>query len=72
MNKEALSIGFYTFKYFEKDYPKIKIFPIEQLLNSDKVQMPTVRVTFRKAERIKNDVEQDKLGIYIVIIFSLL
>ncbi len=63
MNKEALSAGFYTSKHFQKDYPKIQILTIEQLLNGEQIQMPSVQVTFKKAEKVKSHVKQDEFEI---------
>jgi site-specific DNA-methyltransferase (adenine-specific) len=63
MNREALSAGFYTSKHFGKDYSKIQILTIEQLLNGEQVQMPSVHVTFKKAEKVKKEAKQAELGI---------
>jgi len=53
MEKEALSAGYYTSELWQKDYPKIQILTIEQLLNGEQVQMPPSHGTFKKAEKVK-------------------
>jgi site-specific DNA-methyltransferase (adenine-specific) len=53
MEKEALSAGYYTSELWQKDYPKIQILTIEQLLNGEQVQMPPAHGTFKKAEKVK-------------------
>jgi site-specific DNA-methyltransferase (adenine-specific) len=53
MEKEALSAGYYTSELWQKDYPKIQILTIEQLLSGEQVQMPPAHGTFKKAEKVK-------------------
>ena len=53
MEKEALSAGYYTSELWQKDYPKIQILTIEQLLNGEQVQMPPAHGTFKRAEKVK-------------------
>ncbi len=64
MEKEALSAGYYTSELWQKDYPKIQLLTIEQLLNGAQVEMPPSSGTFKKAERVKkNQGTQGQLGI---------
>lgn len=51
MNKEAILAGVYHSPGWHKDYPKIQILSIEQLLNSKEIQMPPARATFKKAKK---------------------
>jgi len=53
MEREALSAGYYTSEIWQKDYPKIQILTIEQLLNGEQVQMPPAHRTFKKADKVK-------------------
>jgi site-specific DNA-methyltransferase (adenine-specific) len=53
MEKEALSAGYYTSELWQKDYPKIQILTIEQLLNGEQVQMPPAHGTFKKAGKVQ-------------------
>jgi site-specific DNA-methyltransferase (adenine-specific) len=54
MLKEAVSAGFYR-SPLGKDYPKIQILTIEQLLHGAQVEMPPTFTTFRQAERVRSD-----------------
>lgn len=64
MNREALSAGYYTSELWQKDYPKIQILTIEQLLGGEQVQMPPAHGTFKKAERVKKrEGEQAELSV---------
>ncbi len=61
MNTEAVSAGFYHSENWNRDYPKLQIFSIEDLLNGKEVQMPQNLTTFKQAEKIGKDVDQGKL-----------
>ena len=50
MTTEAVTAGFYHSDYFHKDYPKIQILTIEELLAGKDVQMPGEVVSFKKGE----------------------
>ncbi|MBN2471364.1 MAG: restriction endonuclease [Anaerolineae bacterium] len=51
MVKEALSAGVYHSEHFGRDYPRIQILTIEDLLSGQAgVQMPLQRTTFKQAE----------------------
>jgi site-specific DNA-methyltransferase (adenine-specific) len=62
MQTEAVSTGFYHSPGWNKDYPKIQILTIEELLHGKTVDMPPqtqTSVTFAKAQKItKRKVEQ--------------
>lgn len=64
MSQEALSAGYYTSELWQKDYPKVQILTIDQLLNGAQVDMPPAHGTFKKAEREqKSEGTQGNLGI---------
>ncbi len=66
MKEAAASAGFYVPKNFpDKQYPRLQILTIEEILNGKKLEYPRVapEVTFKRAERISKvaEGEQDKL-----------
>ena len=62
MEMEALEAGRYRSEGFNRDYPKIQILTIEQLLSGEKVQFPGTDTTLKQAQReMKNIGEQQLL-----------
>jgi len=62
MQKEALAAGYYTSPLWNKDYPRLQLYTIEQLLGGTQVQMPPTQSTYKKAGRIrKHEGEQARL-----------
>ena len=64
MKTEAVSSGYYHSLLWDRDYPRIQIFTIEELLNGKEVQMPPdkSRKSHKQAKRVLHkDVEQGKL-----------
>jgi len=55
MQTEALSVGKYRYADTEREYPKLQILTIEELLNGATINMPPTQHTFQKAERVKDD-----------------
>jgi site-specific DNA-methyltransferase (adenine-specific) len=53
MEKEALAAGFYTSELWQKDYQRIQILTIDQLLSGVEVDMPAAHGTFKQARRMK-------------------
>lgn len=53
MRKEASEAGYYTPQVWQKDYHRIQILTIEDLLNGKGIDMPPDFGTFKKAEKIK-------------------
>ncbi len=53
MLKEALTEGFYKSIGWGKQYEKIQIRTIAQLLNGETLEYPSPNVTFKKAERVE-------------------
>jgi hypothetical protein len=66
MQTEAVSAGFYHSPGWNKDYPKIQILTIEELLHGKAVDMPPqtqTSVTFAKAPKVsKKEGEQLPMG----------
>jgi hypothetical protein len=66
MTTEAVSAGYYHSPVWNKDYPRIQILTIEDLLHGKNVDMPPLAqtsVTFTKAQKInKKRGKQMKLG----------
>src|SRR5258708_2431483 len=65
MITEALKAGFYHSPGWNKDYPRIQILTIEELLHSAEVKMPPQFGTFKQAQRVQQGgAEQGELGLY--------
>ena len=65
MTTEALKAGFYHSPGWNKDYPRIQILTIEELLRGAEVKMPPQFGTFKQAQRAQPtaDAEQFELGL---------
>ncbi|MEO8395757.1 MAG: DNA methyltransferase [Chloroflexota bacterium] len=62
MKTEAVSAGFYHSALWGKDYPKIQIVTVEELLHGKGIDMPPAYGAFKQAERVKtSDAEQISL-----------
>jgi len=55
MEKEAATAGFYHSPGWDKDYPKIQLLTIEDLLDDAEVKMPPTGMTFKQAQKVKDD-----------------
>lgn len=53
MMAEAVSTGFYHSPGWDKDYSKLQILTIEELLKGAEVKMPPTSITFKQAEKVK-------------------
>jgi len=53
MTTEAAGAGLYHSPGWDKDYPRIQILTIEDLLGGGEVKMPPAAITFKKAEKEK-------------------
>jgi site-specific DNA-methyltransferase (adenine-specific) len=64
MTTEALKAGFYHSPGWNRDYPRIQILTIEELLHNAEVKMPPQFGTFKQAQRAQQatDAEQFELG----------
>ncbi len=64
MVTEALKAGFYHSPGWHKDYPRIQILTIDELLHNAEVKMPPQFGTFKQAQRVREtDAEQAELGL---------
>lgn len=55
MEIEAVSAGFYPSPGWGRDYPRIQIRTIEELLGGAGIEMPLSSVTFKQAGRVKDE-----------------
>jgi len=58
MQTEAVTAGFYESKIWGKQYPKVQLLTIAELLAGKKIEMPPIKqveATFKKAERFKGE-----------------
>ncbi len=63
MLTEAVSAGYYHSPGWNKDYPRIQILTIEELLHNAEVKMPPQFGTFKQAQRVRQaEAEQPELG----------
>jgi len=53
MLAEAVSVGFYHSPGWERDYPRLQILTIEDLLHGAEVKMPPATITFKQAEKVQ-------------------
>lgn len=60
MITEAVSTGFYHSLGWSKDYPKLQILTIADLLSGTNVQMPPLSITFKQAEEVKTGAPKQK------------
>ena len=58
MTKEAVTAGFYKSKGWNRDFPKVQILTIDDLLNHKAIEMPASWGTFKQAERSKESADQ--------------
>lgn len=55
MQTEAVTAGFYHSPGWNRDFQKIQILMVEQLLRGEGIDMPPTAVTFKQAERVKEE-----------------
>jgi len=64
MVKEAVTAGYYHSAFWNKDYPKIQILTIGELLEGKEILMPPASGTFKEAPKAEKDgPEQPGLGL---------
>jgi len=62
MVTEAVSAGYFTSEAWGRDYPRIQILTIEDILGGKQIDMPPQYGTFKQAQRVKKDIgKQDSL-----------
>ena len=57
MLTEALQKGFYHSPGWNRDYPRLQIVTVEELLAGKSIEMPQTSITFKQAERISEQSE---------------
>ncbi|MGQ0541902.1 MAG: hypothetical protein ACT4O9_08645 [Blastocatellia bacterium] len=63
MIEEAIGAGFYHSEGWNKDYPKIQVLTVEDLLTGKTVQLPPNLQTFKQAGKISTEsTDQGQLG----------
>jgi site-specific DNA-methyltransferase (adenine-specific) len=55
MTSEAVTAGYYHSPGWGKDYPRIQILTIDQLLHGAEIKMPPAFGTFKEAQRAKTE-----------------
>ena len=64
MITEAVSAGFYKSELWQKEYPRLQILTIEELLDKRVIDMPPAYGTFKQAEKVqKQEGTQKKLDL---------
>ncbi len=64
MTTEAVTAGYYHSPGWNRDYPKIQILTINQLLHGGEIKMPPAHGTFKEAQRVRvSDAEQAALDL---------
>jgi len=64
MTTEATSAGFYRSPGWRKDYPKLQIISIEQLLEGAEVKMPPAMTTFKAAKKAQIDSGEEQQSLF--------
>ena len=63
MTTEAVGKGFYHSPAWNKDYPRLQILTIEDLLSGKQLEMPQTSITFKQAEKMSGQTkDQGILG----------
>ncbi len=63
MEKEAIAAGFYHSPLTRRDYPKLQIVTVDELLNGKEIKMPITRATFKQAGRIEKSGTQGEMDL---------
>ena len=63
MISEAVGKGFYHSEGWNRDYPRLQILTIEELLEGKQIEMPQSSITFKQAEKmLPSSPDQNMLG----------
>ncbi|MDQ3706158.1 MAG: hypothetical protein M3437_13190 [Chloroflexota bacterium] len=54
MRQEAVEAGMYESPGWNREFPKVQILTIEDLLDGKKPDVPPMRATFQRAERLRS------------------
>jgi site-specific DNA-methyltransferase (adenine-specific) len=60
MAREAASAGVYHSPGWDRDYPKLQLLTIAELLTGAEVKMPPAPITFKQAQKVKPDEGEQK------------
>ena len=63
MQTDATAAGFYHSPGWERDYPRLQILTIADLLTGAEVKMPPAAITFKQAEKVKGESEHKQGGL---------
>ena len=58
--RQGISAGYYHSSGCNKDYPRIQILTIEELLHGAEVKMPPLTVTFKQAQKVDKQAEAEQ------------
>ena len=64
MNTEAVSAGYYHSPTWSRDYPRVQILTIEDLLDGREINMPPAQGTFKRAGRVTKGPETGQLELF--------
>lgn len=63
MMDEAASAGFFHFEGWNRDYPRMQILTVEEVLAEKQIEMPPSTGPFKQAEKMASDnSDQNTLG----------
>ena len=62
MRTEAVSAGYYHSDIWQRDYPKIQLRTVEELLAGEGFELPSRLPSFEAAQRHRQEAEQGRLG----------
>jgi site-specific DNA-methyltransferase (adenine-specific) len=57
MITEALEKGFYHSPGWNRDYPRLQIVTVEELLDGKQIDMPPSSITFKQAEKVEKEID---------------
>lgn len=64
MDTEAAVAGVYHSPGWDRDYPKLQILTIADLLNGAEVKMPPAATTFKQARKVQGDGKAEQAGLF--------
>ncbi len=64
MESEAAAAGVYHSPGWDRDYPKLQILTVADLLNGAEVKMPPAAITFKQAERVGSEGKARQEGLF--------
>ncbi|MBI4199297.1 MAG: hypothetical protein HY535_02315 [Chloroflexi bacterium] len=61
MTTEAAAAGFYHSEFWQKDYPRVQIITVEEMLNGKRPELPYTRSPFAQAPLEREEAKQGEL-----------